>query len=257
MSNIATVVFDLDGVVYVDGAGIPGAGDTLRRLEDSGRRVLFATNNATKTRQSAADQIAAATAFVADPEQIVTSSWVTARTIAGKYHGAFVVGEPGLVETLQTEGVRTVERWEAADVVVVGLDRELTYSRLRDAALAVTVGGAAFVATNTDATYPTAEGPAPGGGAIVAALARATGVTPQDLGKPTAAYRALLSELSEDPVVMVGDRPETDLAMGKAEGWATVLVLSGVVTDPAHVDSRYTPDHVIPSIASLPDLIGV
>jgi len=67
-------------------------------------------------------------------------------------------------------------------------------------------------------------------------------------------YRTLTAV---DPVVMVGDRPETDLAMGKAEGWATVLVLTGVVSDPTDVDPQYAPDHVIPSIAAIADLIGV
>ena len=257
MGNIATVIFDLDGVVYVDGTGIAGAGETLRKLDDAGRRVLFATNNATKTRSAAAAQITATTGYSCRPDQVVTSSFVTARNVAGRFGAAFVVGEAGLVDTLNDEGVPTVETWHAADVVVVGLDRELSYSRLRDAALAVSVGGAAFVATNTDATYPTAAGPAPGGGAIVAALATATGVTPEVFGKPHAPYRAVLRELAAGAVLMVGDRPETDLAMGRAERWTTALVLTGVVTDPAQVDPAVAPDHVIASIAGLPELMGI
>jgi HAD superfamily hydrolase (TIGR01450 family) len=257
LGNIATVVFDLDGVVYVDGAGIPGAGEALQQLEDAGRRVLFATNNATKTRRAAADQIATATGYSCRPDQVVTSSFVTARSISGRYRAAFVVGESGLVETLNDEGVNTVDDRREADVVVVGLDRYLSYDKLADAALAISVGGAAFVATNTDTTYPTAAGPAPGGGAIVAAIATATGIAPQVFGKPQPAYRSVVKDLAVGSVLMVGDRPETDLAMGRAEGWQTVLVLTGVVTDPKQVDPSLAPDHVLESIAALPGLLGL
>jgi 4-nitrophenyl phosphatase len=257
LGNIATVVFDLDGVVYVDGTGIPGAGAALQQLDDAGRRVLFATNNATKTRRAAADQILRTTGYLCHPDQVVTSSFVTARSISDRYRAAFVVGESGLVETLNDAGVDTVDDRRDADVVVVGLDRQLTYDKLTDAALAISVGGAAFVATNTDTTYPTAAGPAPGGGAIVAAIASATGVAPQVFGKPHPPYRSVVKELTVGSVLMVGDRPETDLAMGRAEGWETALVLTGVVTDPDQVDPSLAPDHVLESIAAVPDLLGL
>ena len=44
--------------------------------------------------------------------------------------------------------------------------------------------GARLIATNDDATYPTPDGPIPGGGAIVAAVSTAAGVAPTIAGKP-------------------------------------------------------------------------
>jgi len=45
--------------------------------------------------------------------------------------------------------------------------------------------------------------------------------------------------------------------MGIAEGWATALVLTGVVENPAHVAAEYRPDLVLGSIAELPGALGV
>jgi 4-nitrophenyl phosphatase len=254
--NPGTVVLDLDGVVYVEHHGVPGAGDALRRLEDAGFTVLFATNNSTKTPASAAAAITEATGYSCRPEQVVSSSLVTARSIAGTHRRVLVVGEAGLTETLAAEGIEVVTDWREADAVVVGLNRDVRYADLAAAVLAIRVGGAAFLATNTDATFPTRDGPAPGGGAIAGAIAIAAGVEPRDFGKPLEPFRAIVRSLAVAPVVMVGDRPETDIAMGKAEGWTTVLALTGVTGNVADVPEAYRPDHVVDSIADLPGLLG-
>jgi HAD superfamily hydrolase (TIGR01450 family) len=257
LGNIDAVVFDLDGVVYVDGHGIPGAGPALASLDAAGLALRFATNNSTKSRATAAEHIAVATGYDCRADQVVSSAWVTARHIAGTWESALVVGEEGLATTLRDEGIAVVDDWRSADVVVAGLDRGLTYRSLADAALAISVGGAAFVATNTDATYPTQAGPAPGGGSIVAAIETATGVVPLICGKPHPPFIAALGEVVPGSPVMVGDRPETDMAVARAAGWPSVLVLTGVTDDPSTVDERIRPDHVIPSIAGLPDLLGI
>jgi 4-nitrophenyl phosphatase len=257
MGNPGTVVFDLDGVVYVEHHGVPGAGDAMQRLDDAGMTVLFATNNSTKTPASAAATIGAATGYRCRPEQVVTSSLVTARSMSGIHRRVLVVGEQGLVDTLEQEGIQVVADWKEAGAVVVGLARNLSYDDLAAAVLAIRIGGAAFLATNTDATFPTREGPVPGAGAIVGAIAIAAGVEPEVFGKPLEPFRAVVRARCVGEVVMVGDRAETDIAMGKAEGWTTVLVRTGVTTDTVAIPHRYRPDHIIDSIADVPHLLGV
>lgn len=250
------MVFDLDGVVYVERRGVPGAGDALGALTAAGIRVLFATNNATKTRRTVAEQIHTATGFACNEDQVVTSAWVTASAIGDRHRTAFVVGEQGLVDTLAAAGISVTESWRDADAVVVGLDRNVTYDRLAAATLAIG-RGAEFVATNTDATFPTDQGPVPGGGAIVAAIETASGVAPVVYGKPHEPFRAALRILTVGQVMMVGDRPETDIALGRAEEWSTALVLTGVVTATDSVPQEHRPDHVVASIAEVPALLGI
>src|SRR5207237_3540007 len=142
---------------------------------------------------------------------------------------ALVCAGPGVEEALARRGVYTV-REGRADAVVVGWHRDFDYDGLTAAATTV-IGGARLIGTNDDATYPTPEGLIPGGGAILAAVATATGVTPTIAGKPYEPMASLvvarLGGAMEDSV-LVGDRPSTDGLMAKRLGVRFALVLSGV-----------------------------
>jgi glycerol 3-phosphatase-2 len=88
--------------------------------------------------------------------------------------------------------------------------------------------GARLLATNDDATYPTATGPVPGGGAILASIRIASGVVPEVAGKPHGPIAAMVHEMLGADGIMVGDRPDTDGLFAVALGWRFGLVLSGV-----------------------------
>jgi glycerol 3-phosphatase-2 len=255
--KVATVVVDLDGVVYLDREGVPGAAAALQRLESAGVRLLFATNNSTKTPQSAAHDIAARTGFAASPESVVVSTQAAADHLAGRCERALVVGSPAIGEALTARGISTVEDWRDAQAVVVGLDRGLSYRVLAEATQAVRRCAAELVATNADATYPTPEGLMPGAGTVVAALETATGVTAVVTGKPHPPMRRLVRRLAgEGDIVVVGDRLETDIAMAETEGWSSALVLTGVTPSAPAPDSVHHPTVVLDSIADLPAALG-
>jgi 4-nitrophenyl phosphatase len=114
--------------------------------------------------------------------------------------------------------------------------------------------GARFIATNDDATFPTENGLMPGAGAIVAAIAAASGVSPIVAGKPNEAMRSLIRSRGVGRAWVVGDRPDTDVAMASAEpDWSSVLVLTGV-TDETSADSNHA-DHVVPDLSAAVDLV--
>ena len=226
-----TLVCDLDGVVYLGETEIPGSGAALAALHAGGWTLLFCTNNASRTPQDSAAKIARVTGFPALPDSVVTSAQAAA-TLLDPGTSAFVLGGDGLATAVAERGVRLSDDWNEVDTVVVGLDPALTYERLSIAVLAVG-RGARFVASNHDPTYPTPEGLRPGAGAIVAAVRHATGVAPEFAGKQHRPIRALLASKTEGEVWIVGDRDDTDLAMGRAEGWKTALVATGVASQPA------------------------
>ncbi len=167
-----------------------------------------------------------------------------------------MLGTEALVETLCDEGVATTDDWSEADAVVMGLNPRVTYESLAHAGLAIQ-NGATFYATNSDVAYPRPDGLYPGAGALVAAVAATTGVEPIFCGKPFSPMREVLKGRGGAHPLIIGDRPDTDIALGKAEGWPTVLVLSGVVSDPAAVPGEFTPDLVINSLADLPKTLGL
>ena len=227
---MTTLICDLDGVVYLGEQEIPGAGDALRRLADGGWRILFCTNNASRTPADTAAKIERVTGYRSSAGDVATSAQAAASLLTGD-EAVYVLGGHGLVRAVEDTGCDVLDDWRSAEVVVVGLDPLLTYERLSGAVLAIG-GGARFIASNHDPTYPTPEGLRPGAGAIVAAVIHATGVQPVVAGKPHLPMRRLLAEKASGDIWIVGDRDDTDLAMGRAEGWSTALVATGVASTP-------------------------
>jgi HAD superfamily hydrolase (TIGR01450 family) len=252
---LGTIIFDLDGVVYVDAHAVPGAGDALAAVDEAGWHIVFATNNSTRTAETVLEHIEQRTGFTSPTTNVVTSAMAAANWARARYERVFVVGEPGLVETLETAGLAVVQD-TTADCVVVGLDRNVSYEKI-DFASRLIRDGAAFIATNTDATFPTHTGPAPGAGSIVSAIATASGIEPLACGKPHVPMLTLVREMVRgDSVWVIGDRPETDLAMARRAGWQAVLVLTGVTTPSMKITSDHAPHHTLGSIAELPSLLS-
>jgi len=249
------VVCDLDGVIYRGSEPIEGAGDALRRLEAMGFAVLFVTNNSTATASVTAGKILEISGYEASPDQVLGSAEAAASILDDDKPLTMVVGGPGITEALAARSIPLTDDPEEAGAVVVGLDREFTYAKLDVAATAIR-RGARFIATNTDITYPGAGGIHPGAGAIVAAIEAASGAHPVVAGKPHSAIRALIrGRLRPGPVWVVGDRPETDLALARAERWHAALVLTGIAEGEGDVPKGLEPDLVLDSIVSLPERI--
>lgn len=253
---VDTVVCDIDGVVVLGSQPIAGVGEALNRLHQAGIELVFVTNNSTKTRATIAKRVSEIVGFVVPVANVINSGWVTGCHVGGQADRVYVVGSQGLRDTLRETGVGITEAWREADAVVVGLDFQLTFSALRDAALAVQ-HGAKFYATNDDPSYPTGEGQYPGAGALVAAVATTTGHDPVVCGKPYEPMQRLLASRVGELPLMVGDRPETDIALGKAMDWATALVLTGVTASATDVPVAYRPDLVMESLADLPGRLGL
>lgn len=241
-ADISVYVFDLDGVLYLGDTAIPYASDCVRRLWAQGKSVFFLTNNSGRTRADYCAKLTQVNGLDVPESAVYTSAYATALYL--KAQGAagktvFVVGEAGLAQELAQSGglvpstVANSVSPDTIDYVVAGIDRQFTYDKLRFAHAAITRGHAQFIATNRDATFPMEVGEIPGGGSLVAAIATATGIEPITIGKPeTHAYEALLAAACVPAAqsVMIGDRLDTDIAVGNRAGAHTVLALTGVTS---------------------------
>jgi len=221
-------VIDLDGVVY---RGEELISDSNRRIASLKKKskVLFLTNNSTRTRADYVKKLARFGINTTEDE-IITSAYAAALYIKQNYKkpNVFVVGEDGLKSELSWQGIPT--GWRGANIVLVGLDREFNYQKLSHA-LRLIQNGADFIATNTDNTIVTERGILPGGGSIVSAVQAACGKEPIVIGKPSQIIGKIVLDrlkLKPEDVLLLGDRLETDIAMGNILGMKTALVLTGI-----------------------------
>lgn len=252
MTDPATYILDLDGVVYLGKKIIPGAYEAINRLRDAGRRVIFLTNNSTRSRESVASRLESM-GIGCTGSDVITSAYAAAVYIREQYGPSTVycIGEPGLLEELEQEGHTVSE--QNVDKVLVGLDKEFTYHKLK-LGLDNLRAGAGFIATNTDALLPTESGFLPGAGSMVAALKAASGQDPIVIGKPNKPIMdVLLNEygLRSEECVMIGDRLETDILAGINAGMRTVLVLTGASGIKDIALSGIKPDTILDSLVDL------
>jgi len=247
-------LLDLDGTVYLGERLIPGAAETIRALRDAGRRVTFLSNKPLPTRADYALKLTRL-GVPAEPDDVINSSLVLARHLRALDPGApvYVIGEPPMLAEMRAHGfdVRddALVRW-----VVIAFDRTFTYAKL-DTALQAARRGARLIATNPDRTCPVEGGEIPDCAGMIAAVEAVTGKTVEAIvGKPSPIILevalAALGVAAGDAVI-VGDRIETDITMGKRFGLHTILVLSGVTRPDDPRIALLAPDHVIRSIEEL------
>jgi HAD superfamily hydrolase (TIGR01450 family) len=244
---------DLDGVVWLAGEPIPGSVEAIAALRAAGKRVVFITNDPRSTR---ADYVRRLREIGVDVSiaDVLTSGTAVGEAISREAPGArvFVAGSDALRRELEAFDLRSVSgRGDAADAVVVGGHSGFDYAELRDAAVKVR-GGADLWATNRDPVYPTPQGPAPGTGALVAAIETAAGRRARVAGKPEPPmFEAARRRLGVERPAIVGDSLDADIAGGARAGFGTVLVLSGRAQRADLDGSPVRPDLVLSDLRAL------
>jgi HAD superfamily hydrolase (TIGR01450 family) len=226
------LLFDLDGVLYRGDEPVPHAPETMAALRRAGARVVFLTNNSSRTPEQVVAELEGV-GIAAAPGEVVTSALATADLVAARgTRTAFAMGGEGVLRALEAAGVQVLEgEPDRVDVVVVGIDVALTYAKLRTAC--VLVGrGARLVATNADTTFPAPGNEVwPGAGALLASVVAATGARAEIVGKPFAPpFEAARARSGASAPLVIGDRLDTDVAGAESLGWDSLLVLTGVST---------------------------
>lgn len=258
--SFASALIDLDGTVYRGDELLPGAAEGIRALRDAGVRVLFVSNNPTRTRSAYVRKLTDL-GIDATVKDVVTSAWVTAAFLAAEHpeRRALVVGEAALREELRAAGVPMTNEPSAADVVIASMDRTFDYEAL-SAAHAALDGETLFIATNSDRTCPVAGGEIPDAAGMIGAIEGVTGRSLDAVvGKPSTvtvdAAMGRLGGVAPADCLLVGDRLETDIRMGLDAGMTTALVLTGVTDRETLARSPSDPDHVLDSLGDVETLL--
>ena len=259
MTTYEAVVLDVDGTIVRGERLLPGAVSVLEDLDSVGCRRLLFSNNPTRRPAYYCERLANHGVSV-DPSSVLTSATVSAAYLATEHPNdrVFVVGEDRLRAILREAGVSLTSDPERADVVLGSIDRTVTYEDLADAVRTLE-SGVPYYGTDPDVSIPTAGGAIPGSGSILAAISAAAGREPDAvLGKPSETAAAAATDLlGVDPaeVLVVGDRLDTDVALGTRAGMDTALVLTGVTARQDVESSAIQPDHVFESVGEVSSVL--
>lgn len=255
ISNFSGYLFDLDGTIYRGEKLIPGAEQVIQRLKDLGRKIVYLSNKPLQTRADYAAKLTRL-GIITEPEEVINSSCVMARWLGQQAPQAtiFVIGEPPLIKEMEKAGFRLSEHPKEIDYVIASFDRTFDYRKLNIAFQAIK-RGAHFVATNPDRSCPIEGGEIPDCAAMIGAIESATGKKVETIvGKPSEITIQVAVEamhLRPQDCLLVGDRLETDMAMGKKAGMATALVLSGVTKKELIPEAFWPPDFIWESVADI------
>ncbi|WP_203334320.1 TIGR01457 family HAD-type hydrolase [Planococcus beigongshangi] len=241
---------DLDGTVFRGSELIPEAADFIKRLQGKGIEPFYVTNNASMTAIQFKEKLKAF-GIAASDGRIMASSIAAAKYIKRWYPGktVFMIGSEGVEQALHDEGIERVS--ENADVVVMGIDRNINFEKLATACLEVRKG-AAFLSTNGDLAFPSERGLIPGNGAFTKVVSESTGIEPVFIGKPEGhMLEAIQYEFGfglED-MVMIGDNYDTDILAGIRFGIDTVHVNTGVTPTEEVASKDIQPTHAIENLS--------
>lgn len=232
LNKYSGFIFDLDGTIYRGTHLIPNAEKTVNHLKRLNKRVIFISN---KTTGSIRDyhNFLSKNGLIISENEIVNSTIVTKKYLEKNFKKAsfFAIGEKIFIDEIKKAGLRYSESPEDIDVLVVTLDRTLNYDKLETAARALEKG-ARFFAANIDDTCPVDDGEVLDAGATISALEKRTHKKLElHFGKPSHfMFEEVKRRIQLDPskLILIGDRLETDIAMGNKFGIDTALVNTGV-----------------------------
>lgn len=231
LSEIQLFVLDMDGTLYLGDSPLDGAADFCKKIIESGRKLIYFTNNASKAPEDYVEKLVRL-GFPCKRENVMTSGDVAIAYLNEFRRGesVYLLGTENLKKSFAENGVALSDN---AKIVVASFDLSLTYEKLERACTLIR-NGATFYSTHPDINCPTPNGFIPDSGAICGAIALSTGVKPKYFGKPyaeTAQMIELVSGVEKSKTAMVGDRLYTDIALGKNNGLCSILVMSGETTE--------------------------
>jgi len=252
-------IFDLDGTVYLSDRLIPGADGVIRLLRQNGRKVAFLSNKPIQTREDYASKLTHL-GIPTRPDEVINSTFVMTNYLKKNAPHArlFVVGEIPFIEELRRAGFTITEEPKEIEYVIAAFDRTFDYRKLSIAFQAIKLG-AHFIATNPDRTCPVEGGEIPDCAGMIAAIEAVTEKKVEIIvGKPSPLIIQAALEvmgLRPEDCILIGDRLETDIKMGKECGITTGIVLTGVTDEKTLRESSIHPDFIFQSIADVENLL--
>lgn len=248
-------LFDMDGTIYEDDLLFDGAIPLLEQIKRQNSRSIFITNNSSRSVAEYCVRLQKM-GIPIEKDDFFTSTQATILILKEHHRGqkVFCMGTHSLVAELWENGIDVTEEVDdAATLVLIGYDTELTYDKLRKTCMMLQKD-VVYLATNPDWTCPTKVGFLPDCGAMCKMLEYACGKWPTFIGKPEPTMIDVVCQnlgIPKSETVIIGDRLYTDIAAGRNAGITSVCVLTGEATLESIKKEAVQPTYTVNSVLEL------
>lgn len=250
MKDYNCYLIDLDGTIYRGPDTIESGVRFIDRLNERQIPYLFLTNNTTRTPEMVVAKLAKH-GVKTDTDHVYTPVMATEAYLLEQNPGQdripiYIIGQIGL-----WQGLLNNKRFYFDDrnpkYVIVGMDTDLTYHKIRVATRSIR-NGATFIGTNADKVLPSGDELLPGNGSQCTMIEIASGQKPFYIGKPAAPivnYALQLMGKSKEETLIVGDNYDTDIKAGINTQLDSLLTLTGVTTKKELEQKTVQPTYVV------------
>lgn len=258
-------LLDMDGTLYLDDRLFDGVAEFLSNIKESGGKYVFLTNNSSKGVESYIEKMHKL-GVPAKAEDFITSVDALIFRLKDCYGGEalrrkmYIMGTESFKVQMKAEGFNITDRPdEDVKTLVIGFDRELTFSKLEDACILLSRAESVdYFATNPDWVCPTEYGFVPDCGSFAFMLEKATDRKPEFVGKPQPQMAYLAMErfgFKPEQTLLIGDRLYTDIACGINAGVDTAFVLSGEGTQKDIDETGIRPTYIFEGVGQISEEI--
>lgn len=249
MKQYQLFLIDLDGTIYRGKDTIESGVNFVKRLQEKQLDYIFLTNNTTRTPQMVVDKLAGH-GVKTDIQHIYTPCMATSSYILSEKKTAkvYIIGQIGLWNELLSHPEISFDD-QNPDYVVVGMDTDLTYHKIRTAVRHIR-NGAKFIGTNSDLNLPSGDELLPGNGSVCKMIEVASGQKSLFIGKPSNIIVDKLLErspYSKQDCLIVGDNYLTDIHAGFNSGVDSLLTLTGV-NKREDISGKRQPSYVVDNL---------
>jgi HAD superfamily hydrolase (TIGR01450 family) len=253
--------FDLDGTLMIENNPIQGSLELIHKLQSLNKAIFFLTNNSGYSDSQHFKRLVE-NGFRVNQKQVISSLGQSLKyLLTNEIKEIFFMGTAEANHDLQRVGIITDSK--TPKIVLIGNDTEITYQKL-SRALELIYSGVPYFLTHSDFSRPTNIGLLPDVGSWALLIEKLTGLGPARIfGKPDVGILDvgletpsldLSAVISFDTAVIVGDRLDSDIALGFNADISSVLTLSGVTSEKIFQESSFKPNMVVESVSEFLDL---
>lgn len=251
--NINALLFDLNGVVYIDDTAIPGAAETIAYIEKKGIPHAFVTNN-TRNSIASLEKKLSELGLPIDPDKIISPAKIAIDLLKSRNAKCFPVINDNILPDFKEFICYNTD----AEYILIGDYGDNWDYKLYNTIFNMAMNGAKVIALHKGRFWQAKEGLRIDIGAYITGLEYAAGIEAEAVGKPEKAFFDAAVKgfyVDKSQIAMIGDDVISDIGGAQNCGLKGILVKTGKYRKEHVEKSGIKPDLTIDAVNNIIDAL--